>query len=83
MGMIGVNTAPKLDPRFVIGGRALDIMREDAIIMHPLPRVGEIETTVDKDPRAVYFEQAENGLYVRMALLDMLAGQEIALPLAA
>jgi aspartate carbamoyltransferase catalytic subunit len=60
------------DPRFIIGQQALDAMNPDAIIMHPLPRVGEIETIVDDDPRATYFEQAENGLYVRMALLDML-----------
>jgi aspartate carbamoyltransferase catalytic subunit len=44
-------------------------MREDAIIMHPLPRVGEIHPEVDRDPRARYFEQARNGLWVRMALI--------------
>lgn len=43
---------------------------EEAIIMHPLPRVDEIHTDVDSDPRAKYFEQAGNGLYIRMALLD-------------
>ena len=37
--------------------------------MHPLPRVNEITPDVDDDPRAVYFEQVQNGLYVRMALL--------------
>jgi aspartate carbamoyltransferase catalytic subunit len=58
------------DPRFTLGQGALDAMSQDAIIMHPLPRVGEIETIVDGDPRAAYFDQAENGLYVRMALLD-------------
>jgi aspartate carbamoyltransferase catalytic subunit len=61
------------DPRFIIGQEALDMMRKDAIIMHPLPRVTEIDTGVDADPRAAYFRQAENGLYVRMALLDKLA----------
>jgi aspartate carbamoyltransferase catalytic subunit len=40
--------------------------------MHPLPRVGEITPDVDADPRAAYFRQARNGLYVRMALLAML-----------
>ena len=39
------------------------------IIMHPLPRVDEISTEVDSDPRAAYFRQAEYGMYVRMALL--------------
>ena len=44
----------------------------EAIIMHPLPRVDEIASEVDADPRAAYFEQAGNGLYIRMALLDQL-----------
>lgn len=45
-------------------------MKKDAIIMHPLPRVNEIAPEVDKDPRAFYFMQAKNGLFVRMALLS-------------
>ncbi|RKY65351.1 MAG: aspartate carbamoyltransferase, partial [Candidatus Latescibacterota bacterium] len=49
----------------------LDIMKKDAIIMHPLPRVDEIAPEVDADPRAAYFRQARNGLYIRMALLKM------------
>jgi aspartate carbamoyltransferase catalytic subunit len=40
------------------------------IIMHPLPRVNEIAVEVDNDPRAVYFEQVKNGIYMRMAILD-------------
>jgi aspartate carbamoyltransferase catalytic subunit len=48
----------------------LEAMKKDSIIMHPLPRIGEIKKEVDADPRARYFQQAENGLYVRMALLD-------------
>jgi aspartate carbamoyltransferase catalytic subunit len=47
-------------------------MKSNAIIMHPLPRSVEIDGVVDHDPRAVYFRQAENGLYVRMALLAMI-----------
>lgn len=47
-------------------------MKKTAIIMNPLPRINEIEKEVDNDHRAIYFEQAENGLYVRMALLDLL-----------
>jgi aspartate carbamoyltransferase catalytic subunit len=43
--------------------------------MHPLPRVDEISTEVDTDPRSAYFRQAHNGVYVRMALLDMLLGE--------
>ncbi|HVB54196.1 MAG TPA: aspartate carbamoyltransferase [Candidatus Acidoferrales bacterium] len=45
---------------------------QDAIVMHPLPRVGEIDPAVDRDPRAAYFRQARNGVSVRMALLKML-----------
>ena len=47
-------------------------MRKEAIVMHPLPRVDEIAPEVDADPRAAYFRQARNGLYIRMALLDKL-----------
>ena len=41
----------------------------DMLVMHPLPRVNEISTEVDDDPRAVYFKQAEFGVYIRMALI--------------
>ena len=55
-----------------IDQRALGLMRKYAIIMHPLPRVDEIDPEVDDDPRAAYFRQARNGLHIRMALLDKL-----------
>ena len=45
------------------------------IVMHPLPRVFEISKEFDNDPRAAYFRQAENGMYVRMALLAMVLGK--------
>jgi aspartate carbamoyltransferase catalytic subunit len=61
---------------YVMDARALALMRPDAILMHPLPRVGEIPAEVDDDPRAAYFRQAANGLYIRMALLWMLLGGE-------
>ena len=49
---------------------------KDTIIMHPLPRVGEIETSVDSDERAVYLRsQIRNGMYVRMALLSLILGK--------
>jgi len=47
----------------------VELMRSDAIIMHPLPRVHEIDVAVDDNPRAAYFEQARNGLWIRMALI--------------
>lgn len=52
----------------------ISVLPEKAIILHPLPRVDEIHTEVDADSRAKYFEQAGNGLYIRMALLDSVAG---------
>jgi aspartate carbamoyltransferase catalytic subunit len=45
------------------------------IVMHPLPRVGEIAMEVDDDPRAAYFRQMEYGMYVRMALLALVLGK--------
>jgi len=47
-------------------------MKPDALILHPLPRTVELDKAVDDDPRALYFRQARNGLYVRMALLTIL-----------
>jgi aspartate carbamoyltransferase catalytic subunit len=64
-GMTGVR-------QFAIDSSVLNRMRQDAIILHPLPRTVELDKTVDDDPRAMYFKQAANGLYVRMALLTML-----------
>ena len=47
---------------------------EDMIVIHPLPRVDEIDPEVDKDPRARYFEQIGNGVAMRMAILATLLG---------
>ena len=47
----------------------VQLMSKNAIIMHPLPRVTEIDPQVDSDPRAVYFAQARNGLWIRMAVI--------------
>ncbi len=58
--------------RYAINSSVLQRMRPDAMILHPLPRTVELDKTVDDDPRAFYFRQAANGLYVRMALLTML-----------
>jgi aspartate carbamoyltransferase len=49
--------------------------KKDLVIMHPLPRVGEIAEEVDNDPRAAYFRQMENGMYIRMALLALVLGK--------
>lgn len=60
---------------FIITPRTLEAAREDMVLMHPLPRVGEISMEVDQDPRAAYFRQMEYGMYVRMALLAMVLGK--------
>ena len=59
---------------YVMDAAAMAKMRPDAVLMHPLPRVGEISPEVDADPRAAYFRQARNGLFIRMALLRLLLG---------
>jgi len=56
---------------YIIDRHALALMKPKAIVMHPLPRPDEISMEVDSDPRAAYFRQAQNGLYVRMALLSL------------
>ncbi len=60
---------------YVITPETLAAAKEKMIVMHPLPRVGEISMEVDTDPRAAYFRQMENGMYVRMALLALVLGK--------
>jgi len=57
--------------KYIVDADLLGLMKPSACIMHPLPRVDEITTDVDADPRAAYFRQAKNGLYIRMALLKL------------
>jgi len=64
----------KLKDAYILDTAALGEAKEDAVIMHALPRINEIALAVDKDPRAAYFRQARNGLYMRMALLHYLLG---------
>ena len=58
--------------KYVLDRKALKIVKKNALILHPLPRVNEISKEIDLDSRALYFEQAQNGVYVRMALLKMI-----------
>ena len=60
---------------YVITPELMRGAKEEMIVMHPLPRVGEISMDFDDDPRAAYFRQMEYGLYVRMALLAMVLGK--------
>jgi aspartate carbamoyltransferase catalytic subunit len=61
-----------LKDSFILGVADVKQMKQDAIILHPLPRVNEIAPEVDGDPRAQYFEQVKNGLFLRMALLNQI-----------
>lgn len=67
----------KVKNRFIVTQKLLnDFGNKNMILMHPLPRVGEIETNVDNDPRAVFLKsQIRNGMYVRMALLGLILGK--------
>lgn len=56
--------------KFILGKAELKLMKKNSIILHPLPRVDEISTEVDSDPRAAYFRQAGNGMFIRMALIE-------------
>lgn len=62
----------KVKNSFIVGSNALKLLKKTAIIMDPLPRVKKIAPEIDSDPRAAYFRQAQNGLYIRMALLASL-----------
>ncbi|MBT8360114.1 MAG: aspartate carbamoyltransferase [Desulfobacterales bacterium] len=62
--------------KYILSPELVFAMKPSAIIMHPLPRVDEIPGEIDGDPRARYFEQAQNGLYIRMALLYLLFNKE-------
>jgi aspartate carbamoyltransferase catalytic subunit len=59
----------RLKDRYVLDKQKLANAKDDLVILHPLPRVNEISVDVDNDPRALYFEQARYGRYIRMALL--------------
>lgn len=59
----------RLKDFYILNKEKLSAAKEDMLILHPLPRVNEISVEVDDDPRAVYFKQAQYGVYVRMALI--------------
>ena len=65
----------KVKGAYVIDPVVMKAAKREMIVMHPLPRVGEISPDFDEDPRAAYFRQMEYGLYVRMALLAMVLGK--------
>ena len=59
----------KMKDFYILDAEKMTLAKEDMYVLHPLPRVNEIATDVDSDPRAVYFKQAQYGVYVRMALI--------------
>lgn len=59
----------RLKDTYILDLKKIENSKKDLIIMHPLPRVNEIATEVDDDPRAKYFDQVQNGRYIRMALI--------------
>ena len=65
----------KVKGTYIITPETLTKAKKDLVLMHPLPRVGEISMDLDDDPRAAYFRQMEYGMYVRMALLAMVLGK--------
>lgn len=73
----GRNALKKLQDGYRITPDVMEHAPETSTLMHPLPRVGEIDMAVDKDPRAAYFRQVQNGLYIRMALLNLVLGKVI------
>ena len=59
---------------YVLKNSMLDNTKDNMRILHPLPRVGEIAYDVDQNPKAYYFNQTENGVYTRMAIISYLLG---------
>ena len=68
--------------RFKLGMEHLPRMRKDAVIMHPLPRRDEIHPDVDEDPRAKYWRQERNGMWMRAAILTKIFGVDGQIPRA-
>lgn len=64
----------RLKDSFILDTKKMKYARDDMLVMHPLPRVNEISTEVDNDSRAVYFKQAQFGVYIRMSLILTLLG---------
>lgn len=67
----------RLKDMFILDLEKLKNAKKDLTILHPLPRVNEISTEIDDDPRAAYFKQAKFGMYIRMALILKFLGIEV------
>ena len=81
--MIAMASLPTLiSLRFNLKHEHLKLLKDSSVIMHPLPRRSELDTRIDKDPRAKYWRQERNGMWTRVALLTILLGvdRQIVLP---
>jgi aspartate carbamoyltransferase catalytic subunit len=65
----------RLKDSYILNAMKLKNAKPGLMVLHPLPRVNEISADVDEDPRAFYFRQMKNGMYIRMALLAALLGR--------
>ena len=70
-----VNEYERLKDSYILTRQMVENLNSNLVILHPLPRVSEIATDVDTLPGAAYFRQAKNGVYIRMALLALIAGK--------
>lgn len=64
----------RLKNSYILTSEKMALAKPEMAVLHPLPRVNEIALDVDNDPRAAYFEQVQNGVYIRMALIMTLLG---------
>ena len=65
----------RVKDQYVVDEMLMEKAKQEMIVMHPLPRVNEISYAIDDDPRAAYFRQMRNGMYIRMALLAAVLGK--------
>ncbi|MDR1096156.1 MAG: aspartate carbamoyltransferase [Spirochaetaceae bacterium] len=70
----------RLKDRYILTPEKMSLAQQEMIVLHPLPRVNEIAVEVDKDKRAVYFEQARYGMFVRMALITSILSPPLTIP---
>jgi len=76
---LDMNRFEKISSEYRIDKSTISYLKKEAIVMHPLPRQEEIDPEIDTDPRMVFFDQASNGVWVRMALITMLLNPELQL----
>ncbi len=76
----GGHKSERFFPEFSIGPKEMDLLNENAVVMHPGPRRGELDPAVDNDPRVVFWRQMRNGMWVRAALIAYLFNVDSEIP---